>query len=98
MRIPRPYSHNFPLPSDLCEYRCHIRTTSHFPLPYANPMPLFAPLHLSSCLMRLPMPYSHTFPLPSDLCEYPCHIRTTSHFPLTYANPMTIFAPLRISF
>src|SRR5699024_1745268 len=97
MRIPMPYSHNFAFPSDLCESHGHIRTTSRFPLTYANTEAIFAQLPASLCLMRIPMQYSHNFAFPSDLCESRGHIRTTSHFPLTYANTDAIFAQLRIS-
>src|SRR5699024_5784380 len=97
MRIPWRYSHNFAFPADLCESRCHIRTTSRFPLTYANTLAIFAQLPASLCLMRIPMPYSHNFAFPSDLCESHDDIRTTSHFLLTYANTEAIFAYLPVS-
>src|SRR5699024_6353446 len=97
MRIPMPYSHNFAFPSDLCESHGHIRTTSRFPLTYANTEAIFSQLPASLCLIRIPMLYLHTFAIPSDLCESHDHIRTTSHFLLTYANTEAIFAYLPVS-
>src|SRR5699024_5034266 len=97
MRIPWRYSHNFAFPSDLFESHDDIRTTSRFPLTYANTDAIFAQLRISLSLMRIPSRYSHNFAFPSDLCEYRGHIRTTSRFPLTYANTDAIFAQLRIS-
>src|SRR5690625_2230501 len=97
MRIPMPYSHNFAFPSDLCESRGHIRTTSRFLLTYANPLAIFTHLPVSRLLMRIPWRYSHNFAFPSDLCESHDDIRTTSHFLLTYTNTEAIFAYLPVS-